>query len=293
MVDAGTVVSIGLNAMSSILILGIIALGLGIIMGMMGVINLAHGSLMTIGAYTVWFFQSELDLGFWGGFVVAPFAAGLFGLALEYFVIRHLYDRLIDTLLATWGISLAVTEVIKLLAGDSGKSVTNPIPGRVDLGVTTYPFYRVFLLIFTLTVIVAVFGIFTRTNFGIRLRAVLQDDEAASLLGISQRRTYQNAFVFGSALAGLAGAAITPIVSVGPSLGTNYLIQAFLTIILGGATTPLSVLPGSAFIGGLSNVLSFLMQPVRAETLVLVLVVAIIIARPPVKRAVARWRETV
>jgi branched-subunit amino acid ABC-type transport system permease component len=290
--DLGNFISVGLNSVSSMLILAIIAIGLGIILGMMGVINLAHGSLVTIGAYAVWFVQVELGLNFWVGLIVAPFIAGVFGLVLEYFVVRHLYDRLIDTLLATWGIAIVATELIKTFAGDSGKSVSNPIPGQVDLVVTTYPAYRLFLIIFSVGIIGSVYTVFTRTNFGIRLRAVLQDDEAASLLGVSRRRTYQSAFLFGSALAGLAGALVTPIVSVYPDLGTGYLIQSFLAVILGGTATPLAVLPGSALIGGLSNIMSYLMQPVLAETLVLLFVVLIFMMQPPVERVISRWRET-
>jgi len=290
--DWATIASVGLNAVSSILILAIVALGMGIILGMMGVINLAHGSMLAIGAYTVWFFQAEVGLGYWAGFVLAPVVAGLFGVALEVLIIRHLYDRLIDTLLATWGVSIAVTELIKLLIDDSAKSVTNPIPGNVDLGVTTYPSYRLFVIGFSILLLVAVYGAFEYTNFGIRLRAVLQDDESASLLGINRGRTYRMAFGFGSALAGLAGATITPFVAVEPAFGTNYLIQSFLTIILGTATTPVGVLPGAAFIAGLSNVGSFVIQPVVAQTATLALVMAVIIARPPIKRAITRWRET-
>lgn len=289
----GTAISVGLNAVSSFLIIAIIAIGLGIILGMMGVINLAHGSLVTIGAYSVWFFQSVVDLNFWVGLIAAPLIAGVFGLAIEYFVVRHLYDRLIDTLLATWGIAIVTTEAIKAAVGDSGRSVTNPIPGQVDLMVTSYPAYRLFLIVFATSIIAAVYIVFTRTNFGIRLRAVLQDDEAASLLGINRRRTYQTAFIFGSALAGLAGGLITPIVSVYPDIGTGYLIQSFLAVILGGTATPLAVLPGSAIIGGLSNITSFFIQPVLAETLVLLLVVIIFMTRPPIERAISRWREAV
>jgi len=282
---------VGLNAVSAILILAIVALGLWIILGMMGVINLAHGSFLALGAYTVWFFQSELGLGFWAGMFVAPMFVGLVGLVIEYVVIRHLYDRLVDTLLATWGIAIVITEVIKLLVGDASKSVTNPLPGQIDLLITSYPVYRVFLIGLCITVLGSVWVLFTYTNFGIRLRAVLQDDESASLLGINRERTYRLSFILGSAVAGLSGAALTPFVSVEPSLGTSFLIKSFLTIILGGAASPLGVLPGAGFIAGTENIGAYFVEPIIAQTGVLALVIAIIIARPPVRRVIRRRRE--
>jgi len=282
---------VGLNAVSAILILAIVALGLWIILGMMGVINLAHGSFLALGAYTVWFFQSELGLGFWAGMFVAPMFVGLVGLVIEYVVVRHLYDRLVDTLLATWGIAIVITEVIKLLVGDASKSVTNPLPGQIDLLITSYPVYRVFLIGLCITVLGSVWALFTYTNFGIRLRAVLQDDESASLLGINRERTYRLSFILGSAVAGLSGAALTPFVSVEPSLGTSFLIKSFLTIILGGAASPLGVLPGAGFIAGTENIGAYFVEPIIAQTGVLALVIAIIIARPPVRRVIRRRRE--
>jgi len=286
-----TSITIGMNAISAILILAMIALGLWIILGMMGVINLAHGAFMAVGAYTVWFVQSEIGLGFWAGLIAAPLVVGLMGLIIEYLVVRHLYDRLVDTLLATWGIAIVIEELIKMSVGDDAKAVTNPLSGQTDIVITQFPTYRLFLMGLCVAVLGSVWGLFRYTNFGIRLRAVLQDDESAALLGINRVRIYRLSFILGSAVAGLAGAALTPLVSVQPTLGTTYLIKSFLTIILGGAASPLGVVPGAAFIAGTENVGSFVIEPILAQTGVLALVIAVIIARPPVKRAIKRRRE--
>lgn len=287
-----TLVSLVLNATSAILILSLVALGLVIIFGIMGVLNLAHGAFMTLGGYTIWLVAMELGLGFWAGLVAAPIVVGLFGLLVERLVIRWLYDRLIDTLLATWGLSIAIVELIKLVFGLEDKNVVNPLPARVDLGLTTYPMYRLFLIVFAIAVIVAVFLLFHRTKYGVRLRAVQQDDVAASLHGINRDRIYGFSFALGSGLTGLAGAAITPLIVVDPTMGRSYLIQAFLAVILGGAGSLLGVVPGSTVVAGFANVASFYIQPIVAETLVFALVIVVIVLRSQLIRLWSRLRRS-
>lgn len=280
MVSAGIAVTLGLNAVNAILVLALAALGLAIIFGFMEVINLAHGAFLMIGAYVVWLTSTKLGIGFWPGFVLAPFVVGLVGLLVEVLVVRHLYERLLDTILATWGVSLALGEAIKLLFGATSKSVSSPIPGSVDLVVTTYPLYRLFLMVLGVAVLGVVFGIFHRTDFGVRLRAVIQDAEAASLMGLNQERMYQFSFAFGAALAGLAGAAVAPITAVNPGMGVTYLVQSFFAVILGGTGALLGVIPGAIVVGGLPNVLVFYLSPVVAQTLVFVLVIVVIAIKP-------------
>ncbi|MFB6189136.1 MAG: branched-chain amino acid ABC transporter permease [Halapricum sp.] len=278
--DAQLVTTLGLNALSAILILSLAALGLAIIFGFMGVINLAHGAYVALGAYTVWFAQSTLGIGFWGGFILAPVFVAVVGFLTEAFVVKHLYHRLGDTILATWGISIVIGEVIKLLFGATSKQVANPLPARVDLGVTTYPVYRLFLIGISIVLLFTIYWLFQRTNYGIRLRAVIQDETAASLLGVNRDRVYKLSYSIGAALAGIAGAGLAPIVSVNPDMGVTYLTQSFLAIILGGGGNLLGVVPGSIVIAGISNTLTFSISPVAAQTLVYILAIAIIVARP-------------
>lgn len=280
MVNTGIAVTLGLNAVNAILVLALAALGLAIIFGLMGVINLAHGAFVMIGAYVVWFTSAELSIGFWPGFVLAPFVVGLVGLLVEKLVVSRLYDRLLDTILATWGVSLVLIEIIKLVFGATSKSVSSPLPGNIDLLVTSYPLYRLFLMILSAAVLVIVFGLFHQTDFGVRLRAVIQDPEAASLMGIDQERMYQFSFAFGAGLAGLAGAAVAPITSVNPGMGVNYLVQSFFAVILGGTSALLGVIPGAVVVGGLPNVLTFYLSPVVAQTSIFVLVILAIGIRP-------------
>lgn len=278
--DVDLIVSLGLNAASAILTLALAALGLAIIFGFMGVINLAHGAFFTVGAYVVWFTSTELGIGFWPGFVLAPFVVALVGLLTEVLIIQHLYERLLDTILATWGVALAIGETIKLLVNAQSKEVGNPLPGGVDLAVTTYSAYRLFLMGVAVVVLVAVFTLFTRTDMGVRLRAVIQDPTQASLLGLNEKRMYQFAFAFGAALAGLAGAAVAPLTTVEPNMGVSFLVQSFFAVILGGAGVLVGVIPGSVVVAGFTNVGTFFISPVVAQTGVFLLVVVLIILRP-------------
>jgi len=279
-VDTELVASLALNALSSILILALSALGLAIIYGFIGVINLAHGAYFTVGAYVVWLTSTELGIGFWPGFLLAPLVVAVVGLLTEVLIIQHLYERLLDTILATWGVALAIGEAIKLLFNAQSKEVGNPLPGSVDLVVTTYSTYRLFLMGVAAVVITIVFLLFTRTDTGVRLRAVIQDPTQASLLGLNETRMYQFSFAFGSALVGLAGAAVAPLTTVEPNMGISYLVQSFFAVILGGAGTLIGIVPGSVIVAGFSNVGTFFISPVVAQTLVFLLVVALIVVRP-------------
>jgi len=278
--DIDLLVSLGLNAASAILTLALAALGLAIIFGFMGVINLAHGAFFTVGAYTVWFTSTELGIGFWPGFLLAPIVVAFVGLLVEALIVRHLYERLLDTILATWGVALVIGEAIKLVVNAQSKEVSNPIPGSVDILVTTYSAYRLFLMGVAAVVLAAVFTLFTRTDIGVRLRAVIQDPTQASLLGLNEKRMYQFSFAFGAALAGLAGAAVAPLTTVEPNMGVTYLVQSFFAVILGGAGVLIGIIPGSVVVAGFSNVGTFFISPVVAQTAVFLLVVIVIIIKP-------------
>lgn len=280
MVDSGTLAILGLNVISATVILALAALGLGIVFGLMGVINTAHGAFLTLGAYTAWFVSSGLGVGFWIGVLLAPVVGAFFGLLTERFVVRFVYGRLLDSILATWGVALILGELIKFFFGTTTKGLTNPLPGNVDLLVVTYPLYRIFIIIFGTLILVGAILVIYYTNFGVRLRAAIQDSESAKLLGINQERIYQISFAFGTALAALAGALIAPLTVLEPQMGLMYLLQSFFAIMLGGSGTLLGILPGSLIVGGGSNIMTFYMRPTVALTLIYVIVIAIIMIWP-------------
>lgn len=269
-----------LNALSAALALSLVALGLAIIYGFMGVINLAHGAFLTVGAYIAWVMPERLGISFWVALVLAPIIVGVIGAFIERIVIRHLYDRLLDTILATWGISLALVELVKLAFGTTSKSVSNPLSGSIDLGVTVYPAYRLFLIGFCIVILVGVFIFFKSTDVGVRLRAVIQDPDAASLQGLNKTRMYQYSFASGAALAGLGGAAIAPITTVNPTMGVTYLLESFFAVILGGTGALIAVVPGSIIVAGSANIMTFMISPILAQTIVFVFVIVAMIVRP-------------
>ena len=241
---------------------------------------MAHGAFFAIGAYTAWVTATVLEISFWSSLILAPIVVGAVGYIVEVTVVKRLYEEPMKSILATWGIYLMFTELIKITAGSQNKTVENPLQGSIDIGIATFPSYRIFLIFFSIAVVAIVFIILDQTNTGIRIRAVMQDKEAAPLLGVNRKQTYRYTFVGGTALAGLAGAAVAPIVAVSPNMGVTYLVDSFLAIILGGTNVLVGIVPGSAVVAGLSNYLTFSINPVQAQLLVYVLVIGLIIIRP-------------
>ena len=260
-----------LNGFNLILILILVALGLAIIFGLMQVINMAHGEFFLLGAYTVVMTQ-WVGLSFWMGLMFSTIVMGLIGLMVEFFCIRYLYERPMDTILATWGISIGIKQFIILVYGPGGQMVTHPLPAMVRFFGIEYP-ASIVIILFT-------FYVFLRTDYGLKARAVIANRNMASALGINTRKMYQTSFVFGSALAGLAGGIMSPLMSVDPQLGPGYLIPAFLAIILGGMGTLSGVLGGGTIIGGADSVFSYLISPVGAQIIVFSMAIVLIRLRP-------------
>lgn len=256
--------------------LSLAAIGLAVIFGLMRVINLGHGALLAIGAYVMWA-TVRSGVPFPAAVAMAALVAGIIGGLFEFVIIRHFYDQLFDTILITWGFALVVTEVIKIIFGSSNKNVPNPVPGALGLGPINIPGYQLVLSGTTIALIVAIALIFYRTNLGLRVRAMIQDREAASLLGVDVRWMYRLVFVAGSALAGFAGAMLSPILSVDPNFGTVYLVRSFFVVIVGGAGQLLAgTLAGSLVIGGSETLFSAFSNEVFAETVVFALAIVIL-----------------
>ena len=268
-----------LNSLNYILVLILVAMGLVIIFGLMKVINMAHGEFFLIGAYTV-VMTDQLGLGFWAGLLLSPIVVGLLGMAIEYIFIRHLYRRFLDTILATWGISIAIKQMIIIVFGPAGLMVKPPLPQSIHLLGIEYPAYRLFIMAVALLIIFTTFFIFLRTDFGLGARSVIANRDMAAALGINTRRMYRTTFTFGSALAGLAGAVMAPLMSCDPQMGLGFFIPAFLSILVGGAGTLSGILVGGAVVGGSDSFISFLFSPVTAQIVVFSLAIVLIRIRP-------------
>lgn len=267
-------------SIASILLL--VALGLGIIYGTMGVINLAHGDFVMLGAYSSWFFQSQLGMGLLSSVVVSFFTVAAVGWVLERGVVRHLYKRPLDTILATWGIGLMLQQGIRLSAGSSLKYVKLPsyLATNLEIFGVVVPVYR--LLIIAVAIALLVFTLYAmhRTEFGKRLRAVTQNKEIAQCYGINASQVYAWTFAYGAGLAGIAGALVAPLKSVSPDMGTSYVVDAFLVVVVGGVGSLVGLLVASGILGELQSWISFVLDSTLARAIVFLAVIVMIRFRP-------------
>lgn len=271
------------NGLSLASILLLISLGLAFSFGLMNVINMAHGEFIMAGAYVTYLFgqlnaRGVLGDGVW--FVVAIVAAflltGVLGFVLEITVIRHLYGRPLDTLLATWGVGLILQQAARSIFGAPNVQVSSPpwldgafvlVPGLL------LPYKRLFIIGLVIFCVGAIYVFLYRSPAGRRLRATMQNREMASCLGVAARRVDAATFALGAALAGVAGCALTLIGPIGPSLGTYYIVDAFLVVVLGGVGR----LPGTIMAAVLIGVSTTLFELGTTATLGKVLVFLLII----------------
>ena len=267
-----------LSGFSVVAILVIATLGLAIIFGVAGVINMAHGEMIMFGAYTA------AVVGKLGGntFVAIPVAfvvVGLLGLLIERGVIQWIYDRPLETLLATWGIGIILQTVVKLVFGPELYYVGAPkvLAGGFRLiGRLPFPYYRMFLIVVATVLLALVFFVIYKTDFGLKVRAVRRNRAISGCLGIDTARVDMMIFVFGSGLAGIAGAVLAPIKSVSTTMGFPYAVDSFMVLVLGGVGNLWGVLAGSGLIGEAETILSFIFNNVIGRLLVFLFIVIII-----------------
>lgn len=264
-----------LDASNYILILLLVALGLAIVFGLMNVINMAHGEFLMLGAYSVLAVQSAGG-SFWLGLMIAPCAVGVVGLVVEEIVIRRIYHRVLDTILATWGLSLLIKQSIVLAFGPGSYSVTSPIGASIAVFGTPYPAYRLFVMAISIAAVAFTFWFFFRTRTGLAARGVIANRDMAACLGINTRRLDRLTFSFGAALAGLAGAVMAPLISLDPHMGLGFLVPAFLAILVGGLGTIVGPMAGTAAVGATDNLTATFFSPVWAQLVVFVTAIIVI-----------------
>ena len=276
-------------SLGSILLL--VALGLAITYGLMGVINMAHGELMMIGAYATYvmqgLFQKYLP-GFFDWYLLAAvpaafLAAALMGAALERGVIRFLYGRPLETLLATWGISLMLQQLVRSIFGAQNVGVENPVwmSGGVQvLGNLSLPYNRLVIIAFAIAVLLGMAWLISRTRLGLFVRGVTQNRPIASCMGVNTARVDTYAFALGSGIAGLAGCALSQVGNVGPDLGQGYIVDAFMVVVLGGVGQLAGTVYAAMGLGILNKFLEGWTGAVLAKIAVLVLIIIFIQKRP-------------
>nr|WP_137831362.1 urea ABC transporter permease subunit UrtB [Methylobacterium sp. L1A1] len=270
----------------------IAAIGLTIIYGTVGVINMAHGEFIMLGAYTSYALQSFLGLPFLLCLPASFVVVALVGLAIERGLIRYLYNRPLDTLLATWGVSLVLMQGVRLIFGSDPKYIAVPeiFQSNVEIGFASLSVFRLVVIGITALIVAATAWLFYRTRFGMQVRAVMQNKEMAASFGINADRVYMTTFAIGAGLAGLAGSLFGVLAIVLPTMGTAYVVQAFLVVVVGGGTL-LGSVAAAGLTGELQSIFAFVTNDTFARFLLYVLIVVFLRFRPRGLFAVAKARR--
>jgi urea ABC transporter permease protein UrtB len=284
-VPVDQIVNLLISVLVSISTLIIVALGLAVIFGMMRIINLAHGEFLMLGAFAV-LTATRAGLSIWIAMLLAPLAVGLIGLLIERLVIRHLYGRILDTMLATWGLSLVLVQLITIIFGPATQGIATPL-GSMTIGAYAISQYSLLLIVVAIGLLLMTYTVFTRTRYGIMAQAAAQRPEMAAALGIDVPRINMITFVFGSALAGAAGCLLAPISGVVPTMGLAFVARAFMTVVVGGPVLVTGSATAAALLGTVDNVVSYLSTPVLGQGALLV--VAIVLVRLMPQGISGRW----
>lgn len=277
-------------SLGSVLLLA--AVGLAITFGVMGVINMAHGEMIMLGAYSAYvtqeIFRALLPPGWIDAYLLAalPVAfivAALVGVAIERGIIRFLYGRPLETMLATWGVSLCLQQAVRSIFGATNKEVANPgwMTGAIEVaGGLAVTWNRVYIIIFCFAVLGLIALILKRTSFGLHMRAVTQNRQMAAVMGIPTARVDAMTFALGSGIAGMAGVALSQIGNVSPNLGTIYIVDSFLVVVFGGVGSLMGTLVGALTLGVVNKILEPVAGAVLGKVVVLVCIILFIQKRP-------------
>lgn len=253
----------------------LISAGLAIVFGMMKIINLAHGEFMMMGGYVT---ITAVTLGvnvFVAMLIIAPVVVGLIGLVVERLVIRHLYGRLVDTMLATWGLSLFFIGLATMIFGNTTTGISTPISG-FTVGNYQVNGYNFFIILVSIVLLGLMYAVLKGTRLGLIARGAMQLPDMAAALGYSPERIYMATFFCGSALSGLAGAILAPLVGLVPTSGGAYIAKAFITVIAGGPSLIAGLMASSGLFGFISQIFTFAVSPVMGEVALLVAAVVLL-----------------
>jgi branched-subunit amino acid ABC-type transport system permease component len=257
----------------------LISLGLAIVFGMMRVINLAHGEFMVLGSYSA-AVAVHHGINIWLSIlIIPPIIVGLIGIVIERLIIRHLYGRMIETMLATWGLSLFLVGILTMIFGDITEGVPTPLSG-IRVGAFQTSGYSLLVIALSLATMLGVYLILRLTRLGLLARGTTQNASMAAALGTDTSRIYAITFAFGAALAGFAGGVLAPVSGVFPNIGGSYIGRAFITVIGGGAAPLVGTASASALFGIINRIATFLTNPVYGEVALLLAAIILIRALP-------------
>lgn len=270
--------SLFLDVISSAAILYLVAAGLLMIFGVMKIINFAHGAFLTVGAYAS-LVVTQLGLNPWIALPVALAAGWMCGMAIEYLIVRPLYARPLDAILATWGLGIVIAQLITLGFGREAQFATSPVSGPLTVLGTDYSAYRIVLIGFAAALALALSLLLGKTRFGLVTRAVIMNEELARGLGIHAGRVRFFTFSLGAALGGLAGALITPLSSVDPNMGIPWLINAFMLVMVAGSSM-FGLVAAATLFGGIQVLLSTFVSPILGGIAIVLLSAITLRIRP-------------
>lgn len=257
-----------LDAAAHALTLLLVASGLAVTLLLVGIVNLAHGELLMAGAYTA-LAAERAGLGFWAGLAAAPLVVGLLGLALDLLVVRRIRERPLDALLATWGVGLVIRQAVVVWAGPGSHTLPLPIDGTLLVAGTPYPAYRLLVMALALATGGLVLALLHATPLGLMIRGTVADRGLAAACGLPVRRLDALALTLGAALAGLAGAATAPLLSIDPQMGLGFLLPAFLAVLVAPGGGLVGTASGSLIVGGGESLVAAFASPVVAQLAVL------------------------
>lgn len=264
----------GVSVLTTVAILAIVSIGLAVVFGMMGIINLAHGEFIMLGAFFT-LTGHRAGLNIWLAMICATLAVGAVGVLVERLLIRFLYGRLIETMLATWGLSLILIQTVVMIYGPATRGIPTPL-GSVRIGEYAVSEYNLVLIAAALGLLTSVLIIFTKTKYGTKARAVTQAPQMAAALGINSRMTNMVTFGIGTALAGAAGALLAPLTGVLPGMGQAYIGKSFMTVVVGGPGVLTGTSSASVLLGGVDSLVSNAMSPFLGSAALLIVAIVII-----------------
>ncbi len=268
-----------LNALFAVAVLALVALGLAVLFGLLGVLNLAHGELVMIGAYSAYVAQAN-GWPFVAALPLAVVVCGALGYLVERWIVRGLYSRPFDTLVVTWGLSLLLRKCAEAMFGLGYKSLAEPLSGTVDVLGAPYPRYRLLLIVLIAVSLGLLMLWYRRSRTGIRLKAMVDNPDLARAMGMPVSRFASATFVAGTCLAGVAGVLIAPLVPVQPFMGLDHVLMSFFVLVVGGLGSVSGLLTGSAVIGGTNSIVSAVSDSTGGYFCVLVLAILFLWLRP-------------
>jgi urea transport system permease protein len=270
---------VALEILYMIAFLALISAGLAVVFGMMRVINLAHGEFVMLGGYTTIACSKAGVNIYFAMLVISPLVVAIVGLLVERIIIRWLYGRIIDTMLATWGLSLLLVGLVTLIFGTSAVSVPAPIPGY-QLGSYQMGGYNLFIIGITVLLLILMWAVLRFTRAGLIARGAMQGPDIVASLGYDPNKVYMVTFTVGAALSGLAGGVLAPLTGLLPHSGGAYIAKAFITVITGGAAVIAGTLSSAAVFGVINQLVSFASTPVIGEIAMLALAIILLRLMP-------------